>query len=151
MSRKPAELQNHPVDVADAKAVGLYRAVCEHVVDGDTADFLVDLGVYQYAYTALCVIGVDTPELVGVPAEVKAAGLAARARTEAVLLHRPALLDTRREKRSFERFVGHIWLPQPDDVAVPLDHVQTLQIGNNLFVDLADVLIAEGHGQAMPA
>jgi hypothetical protein len=70
MSHKPADVQNHPVDFADAKAVGLYRAVCEHVVDGDTADFLVDLGLYQYAYTALRVVGVDKRELVGVPAEV---------------------------------------------------------------------------------
>ena len=46
MSHKPADVQNHPVDFADAKAVGLYRAVCEHVVD------------------------VDKRELVGVPAEV---------------------------------------------------------------------------------
>ena len=50
MSRKPSVLQDHPVDFADAKAAGLYRAVCQYVVDGDTADFLIDLGLYQYAY-----------------------------------------------------------------------------------------------------
>jgi hypothetical protein len=33
MSRKPTELQNHPVDFAGAKAVGLYRAVSAHVSD----------------------------------------------------------------------------------------------------------------------
>ena len=147
MSRKPSVLQDHPVDFADAKAAGLYRAVCQYVVDGDTADFLIDLGLYQYAYTALRVIGVDTPELVGVPAEVKAAGLAAKARTEALLLDRPALLDTRREKRSFERFVGRVWLPRPDDLAVPPAQLTPLQVGDTVFVDLAEVLIAEGHGK----
>ena len=150
MSRKPSVLQDHPVDFGDAKAAGLYRAVCQHVVDGDTADFLIDLGLYQYAYTALRVIGVDTPELVGVPAEVKAAGLAAKARTEALLLDRPALLDTRREKRSFERFVGRVWLPRPDDLAVPPAQLTPLQVGDTVFVDLAEVLIAEGHGKPIP-
>jgi endonuclease YncB( thermonuclease family) len=149
MSRKPAELQNHPVGFEQAKAVGLYRAACQHVVDGDTADFLVDLGLYHYAYVALRVIGVDTPELVGVPAAVREAGLAAKARTEALLLHGPALLDTHREKRSFERFIGRVWIPRPADLAIPPDTLRTLTVDHTLFVDLADVLIAEGHGQPM--
>ncbi|NCC27080.1 MAG: hypothetical protein EOM22_02730 [Gammaproteobacteria bacterium] len=120
------------------------------MVDGDTADFLVDLGLYHYAYVALRVMGVDTPEFVGVPAAVREAGLAAKARTEALLLHGPALLDTRREKRSFERFISRIWIPRPADLAGASDALPTLKVGDTLFVDLARVLIAEGHGQPVP-
>ena len=136
----------------EAKGDDQLRVIAHELLNNlrDTADFLIDLGLYQYAYTALRVIGVDTPELVGVPAEVKAAGLAAKARTTALLLDRPALLDTRREKRSFERFVGRVWLPRPDDLAVPPAQLTPLQVGDTVFVDLAEVLIAEGHGKPIP-
>ena len=74
----------------------------------------------------------------------------AAGRTEALLLHRPAMLDTRREKRSFERFVGRVWLPVSDEVLVSVEELSTIQIGEVVFVDLAEVLIAEGHGERVP-
>jgi hypothetical protein len=83
-------------------------------------------------------------------AAVREAGLAAKARTEALLLHGPALLDTHREKRSFERFIGRVWIPRSADLAVPPDTLRTLTIDHTLFVDIADVLIAEGHGEPLP-
>lgn len=80
-------------------------------------------------------------------AEVKAAGLAA----EALLVNRPALLDTRRERRSFGRFVGRVWPPRPDDLAVRPAQLTTLQIGDTVSGYVAEVLIAEGHGKPRPA
>lgn len=150
MSRKPRELQDHPIGFDEAKQAGLYRAACGHVVDGDTADFLVDLGLYHYGYVALRVLGVNTPELIGGTAATRANALAAKARTQALLLGRPVLLDTRRERRSFERFVGRVWLPRPADLAVDLAPAAVLIVGTSVLVDLAAVLIAEGHGALAP-
>lgn len=40
-----------------------YRAQCVNVVDGDTVDLLVDLGLRQYTKTRFRLARIDTPEL----------------------------------------------------------------------------------------
>lgn len=63
--RIPADFQNHPVGFSEALNIGLFRAVGKYVVDGDTADFMVDLGWYHYTYLPIRVKDVDTLELRG--------------------------------------------------------------------------------------
>jgi endonuclease YncB( thermonuclease family) len=69
---------------------GEFRAVCRHVVDGDTFDALVDLGFNQYGYATIRLRGVDTPETRTSDAAEKQRGFAARDRTRSRLLLPPA-------------------------------------------------------------
>ena len=48
--RKPAEFVDHPFPFPTPST---YRAVCKHVVDADTVDVLVDLGMHQYHYATV--------------------------------------------------------------------------------------------------
>jgi len=56
-----------------------YNATLRRIVDGDTLDLDVDLGFDFRAITRFRLLGVDTPEVVGVD---KALGLASRAFTQ---------------------------------------------------------------------
>ena len=49
-----------------------YRAQCINVVDGDTADFLVDLGFRQYMKTRFRFARINTPELSSADPAVRA-------------------------------------------------------------------------------
>lgn len=106
MSRKPAEFRDHPATFVEARGQQAYRAVCRHVVDGDTYDFFVDLGLFQYAYVAVRLNGIDTPEVYGVNASVE--GQAAKTYVASILLDRPCLLFTGKDPTTFGRFVADI-------------------------------------------
>lgn len=41
----------------------VYRAFCRHIVDGDTLDVLVDMGLNQFSYETIRLQHVDTPEV----------------------------------------------------------------------------------------
>lgn len=61
--RKPAEFVNFPAALSAHAAYGPYRGVVRHVVDGDTLDVMLDLGLNDYCYRTLRLRGIDTPEL----------------------------------------------------------------------------------------
>lgn len=123
MSRRPAEFALHPMPFPSPSR---YRAVVRHVIDGDTFDCLVDLGFSSFQYLTVRVRNVDTPEVVGAS---RAAGLAAKARTEALCLGSAVALSTyATDRTTFGRWVA--------DVTVWIDGQPQ---------DLASVLRAEGH------
>lgn len=110
--RKPPAFRNHPVSYIEAKDAGAYRAVCQHVVDGDTFDFFIDLGVYSYAYETVRLAGLDTPEVYGRYATE--AGKAAKAWCERYLLGKPCLVYTGKDTTTFGRFVAEVIVVEPD-------------------------------------
>ena len=55
-----------------------YRAQCLNVVDGDTADFLVDLGFHQYMKARFRFSRINTPELSSTDPAVRAKAMEAR-------------------------------------------------------------------------
>ena len=101
-------LQDHPTPYAAAMERGLVRAKCLNVVDGDTYDFLLDLGWYQYTYGRVRLRGADTPELKKPTLE---AGRAAEARAAELLLDRHSLVRTHKGEKSFDRFIADVWVP----------------------------------------
>lgn len=105
--RKPLEFVKHPVSFLDAKNMGGYRAVCTHVVDGDTFDFLVDLGLHQYAYITVRLEGVDTAEIYGKDASPE--GMEAKEFVEGEILGAPCILFTGKDVTSFGRFVATVY------------------------------------------
>ena len=109
--------------------VYIYRATCERVIDGDTLVANVALGFCVSANITVRVRGVNTPELHGGTLGERNRAAQAKAFVQ-TLTAAPAVLTIQsyKDKQTFARWVCDVWLPD----------------GRNL----ADVLIAEGHGVA---
>ncbi|MGB1274990.1 MAG: hypothetical protein ACPG77_04505 [Nannocystaceae bacterium] len=152
MPRKPPQFADHPIRYATASAVGMVRACCCHVVDGDTADFLLDLGWYQYAYVALRFRGINTAETRGTRGAEAALAKAAKQWVCDHLLGSPALLRGSKQKVSFQRFVADIWIPATPDMAPSTDpeDAPLLRLGNRDWKSVADLLVAEGLAERVP-
>jgi len=150
--RKPIEFSTHPARYADAITRGLFRAVVRHVVDGDTVDVLLDLGWYAYAYQSLRLAGIDTPELRGTTADVRATAHVARARVAALVDQRPVLLRSHRQETTFGRFVADVFVPvEPaSPVMAAWSGVEALSVGGRSWESLAGILLAEGQGRVYP-
>lgn len=101
--RRPEQFAGHPGKVGRA-----YRAVCLRVIDGDTYDFMVDLGFYTYAYITVRLAGVDTPEINTKDSAEKLRGLAAKAFATELLLGKPCMLYTEKDAETFGRFVASV-------------------------------------------
>lgn len=108
--RKPTEFENHPVGYESARAGGFFRAFCKNVTDGDTYDFLIDLGLNQYAYDTIRLYDLDTAEIFhpSNPAE-RTHGLAAKARAVALIDQKPVLLRSYRDAETFGRYVAEVY------------------------------------------
>lgn len=123
MSRTPVEFHDWPDKLACP--FGPYRAICRHHVDGDTFDFLIDMGFNDYRYHTVRLLGVDTPETNR--AATRAAGLAALAYVRGVMpVGAPVVLHTRPDPDSFGRYLARV------------------QLGDGF--DLAALIVAAGHG-----
>lgn len=90
-----------------------YRAWCGYVVDGDTFDVLIDLGVNHYAYEAIRLKGVDCWEITG---EERPRGVQAKAFTESEILGRPVMLVTYKDTQTFGRYVADCYYWDQFDV-----------------------------------
>lgn len=128
MSRVPVEFKHWPPSLS--VAFGPYRAVVRHHVDGDTFDALVDFGFNEYRYCPIRVLGVDTPETNR--AETREAGLAALFYVREVMpVGTRVRLHTRPDPDSFGRYLARVELDERGDIA--------------------EMIIAAGHGTRRPA
>lgn len=142
MTRKPPVFEQHPLSFEAARAAGLTRASCLYVVDGDTADFLLDLGWFQYAYVTLRFAGVDAPELRGTTGTVLRKARKAKRRAEALLLGRFVLVKSYKELSSFGRFLADVLLAVPDEGRFPA--AVRRELGGQEWLDIGAVLLHEG-------
>lgn len=141
MSRKPPAFKNHPTEFDDARSSEVVRGTCSHVVDGDTVDLLLDLGWYQYAYTAIRIRGIDAPETRGTTgAELERAQKALKMTTK-ICLGRPVLVRSFRQKRSFDRFIGDLFVTDLDPAT---STAPILSVGGQDWWSVADVLLSAG-------
>jgi len=149
MSRKPPAFQSHPIKYSEAFKHKMFRGVCRQVIDGDTADFMIDLGWYHYSYSVLRFNRIDTPELRGVPAEERARAEKARDRVKELILDKPVLIKTEKQSTTFGRFVAEVYfLPENNFNSRNLTSSLTVENSNKEMVDLVsliDILVAEGH------
>lgn len=128
MARKPSEFVDHPVPFS---TLPTYRAFCHHVVDGDTLDVLVDLGLNHYAYVPLRVQGIDTAEIFKPRSpEERAAGLRAKTFLESMVLGKPVRIVTYKDGETFGRYVADVFFQWS---------------GSVLWASVADELRANGH------
>lgn len=95
------------------------RAFCRHVVDGDTLDAFIDLGLGKYAYDTIRLHDVDTPEIFHpINSFERQHGLKARDRVVALILNKPIIIQTFKDVETFGRYVadvgyfdGRRWIP----------------------------------------
>lgn len=118
MARKPIEFM---VERSAAVTVpfGPYRAVVKFFVDGDTGDFLVDLGLNHYAYVTVRVAGINAAEIYGQkePGELERGQAALAYAQEIAPVGTPVVIETDKDKTSFGRYVAKITLPGGEDFA----------------------------------
>jgi micrococcal nuclease len=107
MSRKPKEFKDFPEKLNFPNYT--YKAFCINVIDGDTIDVLVDLGMNQYCYSTIRVKDVDTPEIFRPSSDLeKQRGFEAKQLVEDHLLNKPVLIKTYKDKTSFGRYVAEV-------------------------------------------
>lgn len=119
MTRKPVQFD----DWSESLPVpwGPFRAVVQHVTDGDTLDLLVDVAFNSYRYLTIRVMGINAPELFTSDLEERARGRAARAYLESIApVGAQCLLRTDRDRTTFGRYVGSLLLADGRDVATEM-------------------------------
>jgi endonuclease YncB( thermonuclease family) len=100
VARRPPQFDNHPMPYP---AEMLFRGWCGHVVDGDTFDVLLDLGLNEYSYETVRLDGGDAWEIYGAEKEK---GLLAKAFVEAAIMAKPVKITTRKDTQTFGRYVA---------------------------------------------
>ncbi len=149
MPRSLSKITDHPVSYADAMRHGLVRAVCVRVIDGDTADFLLDLGWLTYSYARVRIYGIDTPELRGTTGPELAKALAATERLAQLVRNRPILLRSYKDRRTFDRFVAEVFVPAGR--ARPDLEAHAVIEGTGRWWSVADILVRENLAVPAPA
>ena len=111
-----------------------YRAKCINVVDGDTLDLFIDLGLRTYKIARVRVLDLDTPEIYSVKkgSQEYIRGKAAKEALEKLILGREMVIETKKDKTGkFGRLLANIWVPEKDDL-----------------INVTLAMIEMGHGEA---
>lgn len=95
----------------------VFRARLGKVVDGDTQDYFIDLGLRGYRVERMRLLGIDAPEVRGIEREAgKAATIwvadwLARGMAEATVEQRewPFVLRTLKDPDAFGRWLARVW------------------------------------------
>lgn len=95
-----------------------YNATITEVYDGDTCTAVVDLGFTVSVKVKFRLYGINTPELKGGTEASKAAGKAAKARLEALVLGREVSLQSIKGADSFGRWLAVIDSPDGNPLTV---------------------------------
>jgi len=101
-----------------------YRGTVERIIDGDTAQILLDLGDRTYRSRRIRILGYDAPEMVGAS---RAEGMAAKDALEAIApIGSRVYIATKLDRTSFDRLLGYLFVEGQDGT---LDDVSQLMIG----------------------
>ena len=106
----------------------VYRATVERIVDGDTIDVNLDLGLGVWLHKQrLRLVGINTPEVRGPERE---AGLAASAFVEWRIHGQPVIVKTFKDKKGkYGRWLAEVYYENQE----------------NVWVNLNEELVREGH------
>lgn len=115
----PSEFDGHPYQYV--KNPPTYRGFCKRVIDGDTYDIFLDLGLRKYAFETIRLRGFDTPEIFHPrnAAELEH-GKAAAARAAELLEGQQVMITTHRDVETYGRFVADVfYYPLASGTATP--------------------------------
>lgn len=90
-----------------------YKARCVRVVDGDTVDFDIDLGLSVHSYIRVRLADINTPEIFGVKKESEeyAKGIEAKQRVEDLILDKPLVVRTVKDKTGkYGRYIAYVYV-----------------------------------------
>jgi len=94
-----------------------YKALCRRVVDGDTLDLDIDLGLDAHRYERVRLFGIDTPETYGVKkdSEEYQAGMKAKGRVAELVTSRELWVRTHQDKTGkYGRYLATVWVVVDD-------------------------------------
>lgn len=93
----------------DDPLLWIYRATVAEVIDGDTADLIVDKGFHEYAQIRVRFNGIDAPESYGVKASD--AGRRSKAYLKERLTGKAVIVQTFKDKtEKYGRYLADIYL-----------------------------------------
>jgi micrococcal nuclease len=95
----------------------LYKATVTRVVDGDTVDLEIDLGMGVFVKERVRLARIDTPETYGVKkdSEEYKAGMKAKERLEELVKGKEIALETVKDKKGkYGRYLGEIYINDID-------------------------------------
>ena len=116
--KKPAEKEDNE---KMQKNYYLYKATVVRVVDGDTVDLEIDLGMNVFVKERVRLARINTPETYGVKkdSEEYKAGMKAKERLEELILGKEIALETVKDKKGkYGRYLGEIYTTGPDWICV---------------------------------
>jgi len=90
-----------------------YKAHCYNVVDGDTVDLDLDLGLKVYVKERVRLAGINTPETHGVKkdSEEYKKGIAATEEVKRLILNKDVVVQTEKDKTGkYGRYIAYIYL-----------------------------------------
>ena len=106
---RPDQFDDFPAELA--APFGPFRAIVEHVTDGDTIRCLVDVGFNEYRFTVVRLAGIDAPERYRGTVEERQAGSMALSHLALLLpIGTPVLLQTEPDPDSFGRYIATVTL-----------------------------------------
>lgn len=122
-----------------------YKAIIQKVVDGDTIEIDIDLGLSAWIHAErIRLYGIDTPEVYGVKkgsAEWERGSLASAFVKEHVKENDQVIIETFKDKREkYGRYLALIFIPLDASIIDGLSDIRRLE---GLYC-LNDVLIAKG-------
>jgi len=122
-----------------------YRAIIQKVVDGDTIEINIDLGLSTWIHNEkLRLYGVDTPEVYGVKkgsAEWERGNLASEFVKKYLIEKDEVVIETIKDKREkYGRYLAIVYIKIDQSILAGLTGIRS--IGD--FYCLNDILIAKG-------
>lgn len=122
-----------------------YRAIIQKVVDGDTIEIDIDLGLSAWIHCErIRLYGIDTPEVYGVKKgseEWEKGNLSSTFVKEHVKENQQVVIETFKDKREkYGRYLALIYVPLESAVIEDLNDIRSI---DGLYC-LNDVLIAKG-------
>lgn len=82
----------------------IYRATCKRVVDADTYELDIDLGLKVHAVVPVRLLGIDCPEHNTIE------GQKAIKFVKDLIMGQPLVVETLKDKQTFARWIAAVWL-----------------------------------------
>lgn len=91
-----------------------YYGQCSRVIDGDTIEVVLDLGMYISHTIRVRLLNVDAAEINSGSAEDRERGINAKNITSEWLFNKPVKLITVKDSTTFNRYLGVVYVDDPN-------------------------------------